>query len=1382
MNIPSKMDMNSAMLNLHGSGGSSGSGSSGTSKELAKSSGLQDKKTNNLTIDDVFKFVELYFDRNGVLFSHLYNSFNKFIEEDIVSFLKTGDHTFFEKLTKDKSIKYKFKYDKICIEPPTMEGGVEPMFPADARNKNTTYFGKLLANVTQIQEVTDIATGEVTEKVIGIPEDNIPIANIPIMMRSKYCSLTIHPGYDKRDCEYDAGGYFVINGSEKVIIAQDRMCENKAMTFIKKDSGTEIYTVQITSKSYRIHGLTQILNVRMKKNGEITIKVPILSEINVFSLFRAMGIETDKDIINIITYNENDYDMINLIKQSLDKCVDEDGEKIKTSQKAVDYLIGKLRVLKKYSDTDKNIRNQQKKLHLNDLLKNNFLPHIESNDVRMKAYYLGYMINKLLNCYLGRTKPDDRDSYLNKRIDLPGDLMMELFKQFYRMMLNYCNKFFKKRNSSDDDPLNIIHQIKPNIIEQGMRAALSTGAWPRRKGVAQVLQRLTYMYTITLLRRVDAPGGDASTSKLTGPRILHPSSASLLCCLTGDSEVLTGNAMEVEYIKNIKDGENVMTVYKDTLKEQPSEIHKYFSRESDNIIEINTISGRKLKCTLDHPLLTRRNNKLEMVNAGELKIGDEVVIRHMQKYTDNTNGKELIIPIDSQLKQNHIEELLKLNLVGKSIDNSKLPVLARLLGANITGNKYYNKEDAERILLDINNLGFRHSNIVYNSDRCKIELESTFKYFMKIIGDNSDKNTKRVPIWIKNGSSKVKQEYLSSLFGNDEIINLEINNLYQNTNSQFVGEVSELLKEFGINNSNDPDNVIKIMDYIGFRYSEEKSRKSGPIVEYFKYQKEMNSKDTLNYQDFIKKYKLENHMLAIPIKEIKELQPEKVYDFETKLDSHTFIVNGFVTSNCVQTPEHAKVGLTKHLNLISSITIFKATQMHIIKSFLKKELIDIRDVQMNQIRNYTKVFFNGDWLGLTNEPSKLENELRKNKLNGTFEPTTSIVYDIFTREIRVYCDTGRMYRPVIRVENNIIKLTKEHINNISLNKSDKDKITSWNEFLNKYNDVIEYIDMEEQPYLMLADTIKKVEEMRTIMTDSIKKVKDFNGIITNRYDDMVYVKYTHCEFHPSLLIGEIVTNIPFINANQGPRNIYYYSQGRQAMGIYASNYRDRLDISYILYNPQRPVVSTRASKFINSDILPSGENCVVAIACYTGYNQEDSLVFNKSAVDRGLFSSKSLKKYMIQVQKNQSTGQDDQLAKPDPTKVTGLRHGSYDKLNDKGYAPEETPIVNGDIILGKISPIQPVGTSTKTFKDSSETYKSHASGVVDKVYTNIYTNEGYEMRKMRVRSERIPMIGDKFCSRHGQKGTCGILMKASNMPFTKNGVQPDIIVNTHAIK
>lgn len=142
-------------------------------------------------------------------------------------------------------------------------------------------------------------------------------------------------------------------------------------------------------------------------------------------------------------------------------------------------------------------------------------------------------------------------------------------------------------------------------------------------------------------------------------------------------------------------------------------------------------------------------------------------------------------------------------------------------------------------------------------------------------------------------------------------------------------------------------------------------------------------------------------------------------------------------------------------------------------------------------------------------------------------------------------------------------------------------------------------------------------------------------------------------------------------------------------------------------------------------------------------------MFNKSAIERGLFRSMSLKKYIAEISKNQSTSQDDVFMKPIPDEVTGMRHGSYDKLNDRGYVPEETHIVNGDIILGKVTPIQATEGSNKKYKDSSKVYVSHAPGVVDKVYTGIHNNEGFEMRKMRVRSERIPRIGDKFCSRHG---------------------------------
>lgn len=202
---------------------------------------------------------------------------------------------------------------------------------------------------------------------------------------------------------------------------------------------------------------------------------------------------------------------------------------------------------------------------------------------------------------------------------------------------------------------------------------------------------------------------------------------------------------------------------------------------------------------------------------------------------------------------------------------------------------------------------------------------------------------------------------------------------------------------------------------------------------------------------------------------------------------------------------------------------------------------------------------------------------------------------------------------------------------------------------------------------------------------------------------------------------------------------------KQAMGFYSSNYRDRLDISYILYNTQKPLVNSKIAKYVHTDILPCGEQAVVALACYSGHNQDDSIVFNQTSIDRGLFRSTSLKKWMSKIEKNQSTSQDDIFMKPDVTKLTGTRHAVYDKLNDKGYVPEETILENGDVIIGKVTPIQPAPGSNKCFKDSSEIYKSQEPAIIDRVFTGIYDAEGYEMIKIRTRSERVPKIGDKFC-------------------------------------
>ncbi len=321
----------------------------------------------------------------------------------------------------------------------------------------------------------------------------------------------------------------------------------------------------------------------------------------------------------------------------------------------------------------------------------------------------------------------------------------------------------------------------------------------------------------------------------------------------------------------------------------------------------------------------------------------------------------------------------------------------------------------------------------------------------------------------------------------------------------------------------------------------------------------------------------------------------------------------------IETSEGHKVGLVKNLSLTGNVTVMMLSQINIIKTILKDRIINIQDVPIDEIGKYTRVFLNGEWLGLTDKPKPLYRELKNMKYRGEIDIHTCIIHEIKSevesKELKVYCDGGRLFRPAFRTVDNRLLLNREHINSISLNAKGPTVVTNWNEFLIRYPGVIEFIDVDEQYNAMIAMYPKDVTKMYNRMTNSIDLMKDIkldkNQLVINRYDDFTFVRYTHCEIHPSMHIGVVVSNIPFCNHNQGPRNIYQYSQARQAMGIYTSNYRDRLDISYVLYHPQRPLVTTRNIKYINTDKLPAGENAVVAIMCYTGYYAPNCQYYGK---------------------------------------------------------------------------------------------------------------------------------------------------------------------------
>ena len=277
-------------------------------------------------------------------------------------------------------------------------------------------------------------------------------------------------------------------------------------------------------------------------------------------------------------------------------------------------------------------------------------------------------------------------------------------------------------------------------------------------------------------------------------------------------------------------------------------------------------------------------------------------------------------------------------------------------------------------------------------------------------------------------------------------------------------------------------------------------------------------------------------------------------------------------------------------------------------------------------------------------------------------------------------------------------------------------------------------------------------------------------------------KYSHCEIHPSTIFGVLASCIPFPEHNQAPRNTYQCAMGKQAIGIYVTNYQRRMDkTAYVLTYPHRPLVDTRLMQMIQLAEIPSGAPLIVAIMSYTGYNQEDSVLVNQGAIDRGMFSATI---YHTEKDEDKKINGDEEVrCHPDASKTKGMKFGNYDKLNQRGVMPANTFIENRDIIMGKVIPIKDNRndpTKIVKYEDISRVYHTSEECYVDKSYIDS-NGEGYCFCKVRVRAFRKPVIGDKVSSRMGQKGTIGNIIPERDMPFTKEGIRPDIIINPHAI-
>ena len=978
---------------------------------------------NDQYIETPWTIIESYFKGQHLdrLIRHQLESYNNFVSYQIQKTIemfnpvKIVSEQDFDSKSGKHSLEIYVTFENFHIYRPQIHennGATKLMFPQEARLRNFTYASAMTIDMNIKFVVRNGASLENTQTFYKTLQ-KIHIGKLPIMLKSNICVLNQYKHVDNvhtGECKYDAGGYFIINGSEKTVLGQERAAENKVYCFNVEKNNTK-YTWMAEVKSvpdFKCISPKQInMMVSSKNNGfgfPLLLQLPRVKQpIPLFIVFRALGVISDKEICEKILL-DIECEKYKEILQGLQASIIE-ANAYMTQEECIKYITSY--VMFTPINMDKETGARKKYEFTMDILSNDLFPHCATKE--QKIYFLGYAANRLLKTSFEWLPQDDRDSYLNKRVDLTGALLNNLFRNYFNKLVKDMEKqVIKEINTgswrSTDDYQSIINMtniykiIKSTTIENGIKRALSTGDFgikhvnSNKVGVAQVLNRLTYVSSLSHARRISTPVD--KSGKLIPPRKLHNTSWGFLCC--------------------------------------------------------------------------------------------------------------------------------------------------------------------------------------------------------------------------------------------------------------------------------------------------------------------------------------------------------------------------------AETPEGQSVGVVKNLSYMTHVTIHSNSLP--IYDYVQPHIVPIQNLTPKEMFNKTKVFVNGNWIGISENPLVLYQNLKDKKYKGIINVYTSIIFDYKFNEIRVCNDAGRLTRPLLRVRDNNILVTSEVIDGI---KNDK---LGWNDLMTSCNieeSIIEYIDPEEQAWAMLA--MKPKDLLNT----------DYEG--KNKGDNIF--KYTHCEIHPSTIFGVLASCIPFPEHNQSPRNTYQCAQAKQAMGVYVTNFDNRMDkTAYVLNTPARPLVDTRIMDMIKINNIPSGFNVVVAIMTHTGYNQEDSLLINKGSIDRGLFQA-TIYHTEKDEDKQKINGDEEIRCKPDPTKTKGMKFANYNKVNNRGVIPENTLVENRDVIIAKITPIKENRndhTKLIKYEDQSRIHRTDEETYIDKNYID-RNGDGYNFAKVRLRTVRKPVIGDKFSSRSGQKGTIGNIIPEEDMPFTASGIRPDIILNPHAI-
>ena len=1270
---------------------------------------------NSPYIEDPWTIIEAYFREHHLdrLVRHQLESYNNFVGYQIIKTIEMFNpvHIKSENDFDTKTGKYLLEmfitFENFHIYRPQIHennGAIKLMFPQEARLRNFTYASAMTIDINIKYIVRD---GENLENVKTLYKTlpKIHIGKLPIMLKSNICVLNQYKYVDSRhtgECKYDAGGYFIINGSEKTVLGQERAAENRVYVFnISKNDTKYTWKAEIKSvPDFKCISPKQInMMISSKNNGfgyPICLQIPRVKQpIPLFIVFRALGVISDKQICEYILLNIS-LDKYKVMVENLQASIIE-ANKYMTYDEAIKYITSYV----SYTPIgmDKETGAQKKRQFTLEVLQNDLFPHCQT--LNQKIYFLGYMANKLMQAHFEWIKGDDRDSYLNKRIDLTGTSLNNLFRNYFNKLVKDMEKqVVKEINNgswrSSEDYLNIINLtniykvIKSNTIENGLKRALSTGDFgikhsnSNKVGVAQVLNRLTYVASLSHLRRISTPTD--KSGKLVPPRKLHNTSWGFLCpaeCFDPETEILmwdgtSKRAKEIVIGDVLVDDIGKSTTVRSTCSG--------FKNMYDVIPEKSNFMRHRV--TDNHILTLKISRHL-----------DDSEVEILLKKLSFDEKHSLDITIENYLKLD-IDTRTQLVLFKQMYTDESAFRLVEVGIGPYVGWQLHDKRGrfCLRDYLVVHNTPEGHS----------VGIVKNMSYMAHVtIHSNSNSLYEYVEPYITN---------LETLCPMDMYDKVKVF-----INGAIIGVTEDPLKLYTVLKDMKHKGIINIYTSIVFDYKMQEIRvcnDSGRITRPVLRVKDNNIlitkamlEDLKNgkicWDDLLTNCKLDetiieyidpeeqsNSLIAMKPKDIISVDDGTIYKY-THCEIHPSTIFGVVAS-CIPYPDHNQSPRNTYqcLDINETVLLSNGSKVAIKDVKIGDKVLSFDPLRPSYLEETTII----DWFMIPN----------------------------ISPVIKLTLHSGRE-----------IIATEDH----------------------KF--------MTKSGWCQVKDMIINITEVGVLENNNVLyDLVETLTIVSNRLVADITVESNNHSF---------ITSGGILSSN--------CAQAKQAMGVYATNFNERMDkTAYVLSYPTRPLVDTRVMNLIKLNENPSGCNINVAIMTHTGYNQEDSLLVNKGSIDRGLLQI-TISHTEKDEDKQKINGDEEIRCKPEPAKTKGMKFGNYNKVNSKGVVPENTLVENRDIIIAKITPIKENRndhTKVIKYEDGSKQYRTVEETYIDKNYID-RNGDGYSFAKVRLRSLRKPVIGDKFSSRHGQKGTVGNIIPEEDMPFTKDGVRPDIIINPHAI-